>query len=41
MVFVFVVFYFGCGVQWLDVGSKFSDQGLNWAAVVKVLNPNH
>jgi len=29
------------GLQQLDVGSQFSDQRLNWAAVVKVPNPNH
>ena len=25
----FIVFCFGCGMQWLDVGARFPDQGLN------------
>lgn len=25
----FVLFCFGCGIQWFDVGSQFPDQGLN------------
>ena len=29
MFFLFFSFFFGCGMQWLDVGSQIPDHGLN------------